>query len=225
MPKTLSALGIRHSAFVVTLPRLYPVLDVDVSVAGGWEPGALARALFDGGARLIQLRAKTLTSGLLLDLADRLVEVARPFDARVVVNDRADIARLAGASGVHVGQDDLPAAAARAIVGPDAIVGLSTHTAEQIEAGLRDPVSYLAVGPVFGTATKATGYAPVGLALVRRAAARAGAIPIVAIGGIDLARAADVLAAGAASVAVISDLLTDDPAARVRAYLKALQVL
>jgi thiamine-phosphate pyrophosphorylase len=184
---------------------------------------ALARAFLEGGALLIQLRAKALPSGRLLDLADRLVETARPFGARVIVNDRADVARLAGAAGVHVGQTDLPARAARAIVGPDALVGLSTHSVEEFDAGLRDPVSYLAVGPVFATATKDTGHAAVGLELVRHAAGRAVAIPIVAIGGIDLARAPSVIAAGAASVAVISDLMSGDPAARVRQYLQVLR--
>lgn len=209
----------------MTLPRLYPVLDVELSATRGWDPVVLARAFMDGGAVLLQLRTKALASGLLLDLADRLVDAARPYRARIVVNDRADVARLAAASGVHVGQDDLPAAAARAVVGPDAIVGLSTHNLEQIEAALRDPVSYLAIGPVFGTATKETGYAPVGLDLVRRAAAVASPLPLVAIGGIDLERARAVVEAGAASIAVISDLVTGDPAARVRAYVRALQVL
>lgn len=158
-------------------------------------------------------------SGPLVDLTEQLVALARPYGGRLIVNDRADVARIGGAAGVHVGQDDVDAGAARAIVGADGLVGLSTHTAEQIEAALRQPISYLAVGPVFGTATKDTGYSPIGLDLVRRAAARAGTIPVVGIGGIDLRRAPEVLAAGAAAVAVISDLVTDDPAARVRAYL------
>jgi thiamine-phosphate pyrophosphorylase len=101
-------------------------------------------------------------------------------------------------------------------------VGLSTHTLDQVGAAAGEPVSYIAVGPVFGTATKDTGYTPVGLAMVAAAAARAGALPIVAIGGIDLERAPAVLAAGAASVAVISDLLTPDPSARTRAYMELL---
>jgi thiamine-phosphate pyrophosphorylase len=139
------------------------------------------------------------------------------------VNDRVDLARLSGAAGVHVGQDDIPAAAARAQLGPAAIVGLSTHTVEQIEAALREPVTYVAVGPVFGTRTKATGYAPAGLDLVRAAVARAGGIPVVAIGGITLDRAPDVLAAGASAVAVISDLLSGgDPASRAAAYCRSL---
>jgi thiamine-phosphate pyrophosphorylase len=101
-------------------------------------------------------------------------------------------------------------------------VGLSTHTLEQVEAAASGPVSYIAVGPVFGTTTKDTGYTAVGLELITAAAARAGAVPIVGIGGIDLDRAPAVLAAGAASVAVISDLLTPDPTARIRQYIELL---
>jgi thiamine-phosphate pyrophosphorylase len=198
---------------------LYPLLDVDAAAAHGWMPLDLARAFLDGGARLLQLRAKRLGSGALLELAEGLVALARPYGGRLVVNDRADVARMAGAAGVHVGQEDVPAGAARAIVGSDALVGLSTHTSAQIDAALQNPISYLAVGPVFGTATKDAGYAPVGLELIRYAVAKGGTIPVVGIGGIDLRRAPEVLAAGAAAVAVISDLMTGDPAARVRAYL------
>jgi len=123
---------------------------------------------------------------------------------------------------VHVGQDDLPPAAARAIVGSDAIVGVSTHTSAQIDRALAEPVSYVALGPVFGTTTKATGYEAVGLEMVRAAAERAArrGLPLVAIGGITLATAASVIAAGAASVAVIGDLLaTGDPRAQVQEYV------
>lgn len=179
----------------------------------------MARAFLAGGATLIQIRAKTLESGPFLGLCDAVVAAAAAAGARVVVNDRADLARLSGAAGVHVGQDDLPPAAARALLGPDAIVGYSTHSEAQIAQALREPVSYIAVGPVFGTRTKATGYEAVGLDLVRAARAAAGDMPVVAIGGITLATAASVLAAGATSVAVISDLLAGgDPAARVASY-------
>jgi thiamine-phosphate pyrophosphorylase len=130
---------------------------------------------------------------------------------------------MARAAGVHVGQDDLAPAAARAIVGPDAIVGCSTHTLDQVRAALAAPVSYIAVGPVFGTRTKDTGYRAVGLDAVTAAAAAAGGVPIVAIGGITLETAPSVLAAGAASVAIIGDLLAGpDPAARVAAYRRVL---
>ncbi len=140
--------------------------------------------------------------------------------ARVIVNDRADIARMADADGVHVGQEDLEVEAARAVVGEHAIVGLSTHTREQVDAALSTSASYVAVGPIFTTATKDTGYDARGLDLVAYAAGRGK--PIVAIGGITLERAPDVIAAGAAAVAVISDLLTDDIEQRVRAFVSAL---
>jgi thiamine-phosphate pyrophosphorylase len=203
------------------LPRLYPVVDVELAAVRGWAPVDLSRAFLDGGARLLQLRAKNLDSASLLALADRLVPLARSYDAAVIVNDRADVARMAGAAGVHVGQEDLKARDARRIVGADAVVGLSTHTVQQVEAAMSEPVSYVAVGPVFGTTTKDTGYTAVGLELIA-AASRASALPIVAIGGVDLERAPAVLAAGAASVAVISDLLTPDPTARTRAYIERL---
>lgn len=145
----------------------------------------------------------------------------------VIVNDRADIARLAGADGVHVGQTDLSPADVRRIVGDSAIVGLSTHTREQVDRALQEPVSYVAVGPIYGTATKDTGLAPVGLDLVRYAAAGGAAgvtRPVVAIGGITLERGAAVIGAGAASVAMIGDLVAGDPAARVRTCLQRLGV-
>jgi thiamine-phosphate pyrophosphorylase len=160
-----------------------------------------------------------------LATASAIVQLAHHHHAIVVINDRADIARLAGADGVHVGQEDLAPAAVRALIGDSSIVGLSTHTTEQVDRAVREPVSYVAVGPVFGTSTKATGYEPIGLERVREAArrARARGLPLVAIGGITLENASSVLDAGAASVAVISDLLaTGDPEARVRAFLKAL---
>ena len=154
---------------------------------------------------------------------------ARPLDAIVIVNDRADVALLAGAAGVHVGQDDLPAGAVRAWFPRLTLVGLSTHTQAQIDAAREDAPDYVAVGPVFGTATKATGYDAVGLDLVSYAA-RAGGQgaarterPVVAIGGITLERAPRVIEAGATSVAVISDLLIGgDPARRVRDYVRVL---
>jgi thiamine-phosphate pyrophosphorylase len=194
-------------------------------VAGraGWKPADLARACCEGGARLLQIRAKHLASGPLLELCDDVVRMARSFEALVIVNDRADLAQIAGAAGVHVGQDDLPPADARRLLGPDALVGFSTHTRPQVEAGLREPISYVAVGPVFGTQTKDTGHNAVGLELVSTASRLAGHSPIVAIGGITLQNAASVIQAGAASVAVISDLLvTGNPRERVQAYLQRL---
>jgi thiamine-phosphate pyrophosphorylase len=170
----------------------------------------------------LQLRAKTLASGEFLDLAEAIVEDARAASAQVIINDRADVALLSHAAGVHVGQEDLSPADARAVVGDEVIVGLSTHSEAQIEAALREPISYFAVGPVFGTQTKDTGYDRVGLALIGEAARRSGGIPIVAIGGITIETAHSVITAGATSVAVITDLLAGNPETRVRQYLSVL---
>jgi thiamine-phosphate pyrophosphorylase len=201
---------------------LYAVLDGEVAVRFGWTLDALAEACLAGGARLVQVRAKRISGRELLALTDRIVGEAARVGARVIVNDRPDIASLAGAWGVHLGQDDLPPAAARVVMGTTAVVGLSTHTTAQVEAARLEPIDYLAVGPVFETATKDTGYASVGLDLVRAAAASA-AMPVVAIGGITLDRATDVVRAGAAAVAVITDLFTGgDPESRTRAFVARL---
>jgi thiamine-phosphate pyrophosphorylase len=232
------------------LPRLCPIVDADVAAHAGIAVPDLARAYLAGGARFLQLRAKTTPSGQLLAWCEEIAEAARAVDARLVINDRFDIALLAGVSALHVGQEDLPVAAVRRWMGPDALIGLSTHTPEQIDDALKQPISYLAIGPVFGTTTKATGYEAVGLARVRLAVQRAedvaaaavaaergtdggssggGAaravspLPVVAIGGITIDNARSVIDAGAASVAVIGDLLVGgDPTARVRDFLARL---
>ena len=164
-----------------------------------------------------------MPSGPFLDLSDSLVALARDYQAALIVNDRVDVARLSGAAGVHVGQEDLPPAVAREQLGQAAIVGYSTHSLSQLEAALLEAISYVAVGPVFGTTTKDTGYNAVGLDLVAAAVRMAGPIPVVAIGGVTLDNARSAIDAGAAAVAVISDLVTgSDPEARVKAYLQAL---
>jgi thiamine-phosphate pyrophosphorylase len=203
------------------LPRLYPILDVDLCRARRLDPLAVLEAFLAGGATLIQLRDKSSSTAGRLALADAVVAKAHAAGARIVVNDRADVARLSGADGVHVGQDDLAVDDVRALLGRDAIVGVSTHDAAQIEAAAATTASYLAVGPIYATQTKETGYSSRGLDLIRLAATAG--TPVVAIGGITLERAPDAIAAGAAAVAVISDVLTgDDPAARVRLFLERL---
>lgn len=207
------------------LPPLCAIVDVDAAAKAGWSAADLATAFLAGGAQFLQLRAKGLASGPLLELASGLVELAGASGAIVVVNDRADVARLSGAAGVHVGQDDLPPADVRRILGSDALVGYSTHTIEQIEGAIVEPVDYVAIGPVFGTTSKETGYDAVGLDLVREAAVRVHprGLRLVAIGGITLERAAEVIDAGADVVAVIGDLLaTGDPEARAREYASRL---
>ena len=202
---------------------LYVILDVALAAERGYESVELARRFFDGGARLLQLRAKDASSGQFLEWADGVCAAARECEALVVINDRADIALMAGAGGVHVGQDDMPPEAVRRIAAGPLQVGLSTHTSRQIAAASREPIDYLAIGPVFATGTKDTGYEAVGLGMVAEASRNAARLPVVAIGGITLETAPRVREAGAASVAVISDLLsTGDPAARVREYLNVL---
>jgi thiamine-phosphate pyrophosphorylase len=187
-------------------------------------PLDVARALLGAGAQLIQLRCKTWGSAAFLDLARASVAAANAAGATVIINDRADIAVLSGAHGLHIGQEDLRPADARRVIGDEAMLGLSTHTPAQWEAAVNEPVSYVAIGPVFGTATKDTGYTAVGLGVVAQAvsAAAGRGLPVVAIGGIRRENAASVIAAGAASVAVITDLVRDDPAASCHALLAAL---
>lgn len=193
----------------VTLPRLYAILDVDVCAAAGLAPVDVADAWLDAGVGLIQLRAKALSLGPFQALADHVRARTRAAGALLIINDRADVSALCGADGVHVGQDDLSPADVRRLVGPDAIIGLSTHADGQIAAAVGEPVDYLAIGPVFGTRTKDTGYDAVGLTQVARAAsaAHAAGLTLVAIGGITRQNAAGVFGAGADSVAVISDLI------------------
>jgi thiamine-phosphate pyrophosphorylase len=212
-PRRLSSLN---------LHKLYAIVDVDACARVNRVPLDVGRAFLSAGARLIQIRAKTWGSGAFLELAVTLAEDARAAGATLIVNDRVDVAAIAQL-GVHVGQEDLPAADARALVG-DQLVGLSTHTDAQLQSGIGEPVSYLAIGPVFGTATKDTGYEAIGLETVRRASGivSGAGLPLVAIGGIRLEQAPQVIAAGASSVAVISDLLDGDPEERARAFLRAL---
>jgi thiamine-phosphate pyrophosphorylase len=207
------------------LHGLNAIIDAEAAARAGWTPIDLAKAFLNGGARFLQFRAKSMAAGALLDSAAAIAELAHAAGAILVVNDRADIARLAAADGVHVGQDDVAPAAARRVIGPEPLIGLSTHSTEQLAAAVREPITYVAIGPVFGTTTKATGYDCVGLDMVRAASGSASAagLPLVAIGGITLERAPSVIAAGADAVAVIGDLLgTGDPEARVRAFVDRL---
>jgi thiamine-phosphate pyrophosphorylase len=199
---------------------LYPIIDTAACEARGEDPLGFAAACLRGGARLLQLRVKGGASGAFLDLADALVTAGRPFGATIVVNDRGDIARMAGADGVHVGQEDLSPDDLRRLVGP-LVIGLSTHDERQVDEALASAADYIAVGPIFGTSTKDTGYTARGLELLRYASGRGK--PVIAIGGIDLVRAPEAIGAGAAAVAVISDLFAESVEARVRDYLWTLQ--
>jgi thiamine-phosphate pyrophosphorylase len=202
---------------------LHAILDDDAARAAGWNPADLAASLLGGGVRFIQVRAKHLPSERLLELCDAVIALARPYGAKVIVNDRADVAVMSHADGVHVGQTDLAVAAARELLGANAIVGYSTHSIDQVRIAAGMPLSYIAVGPVFATESKQTGYSPVGLQLVREAVRRAGEKPVIGIGGVTLENAPDVIAAGASGVAVIADLLRGgDPGARAAEFVAVL---
>ena len=204
------------------LPRLYAILDVAAVAARGRDPLDVADAWLQAGIRLIQLRAKNLSMGAMLRLAEPLAEVCQRSRATFVVNDRADVGRLAGADGVHVGQDDLTPSQVLSAFPEARVVGFSTHTIDQLRAALETPATYLAFGPVFGTLSKAQPDPVVGLDGLTSAVRAAEGRPVVAIGGFTLETAPAAIAAGAASVAVIADLLADEPGRRARAWLAAL---
>jgi thiamine-phosphate pyrophosphorylase len=203
---------------VADFPRLYAITDPDAGLSHVEQ----VRAFVGGGARLIQIRDKRAAGRDLYDIVRAALAIARPCGARLIVNDRVDVALAAGADGVHVGQEDLPARAAREILGPDRIVGFSTHTLEQVREASHLPVDYIAFGPVFETATKENPDPVVGVEGIARVRAEV-AGPLVAIGGITLERAPAVLAAGADTVAVIGDLRRGGSIeARVRAFVDTL---
>lgn len=161
----------------------------------------------------------------MLELAVRLSVLCHEAGAMFIVNDRADVARLSGADGVHVGQDDLSPSQARTVLRAEALVGVSTHNSAQLALAIEEPVDYIAIGPVFATSSKERPDPVVGLDGVRaaRATASARALPVVGIGGITIDRAPAVIEAGATCVAVISDLLSEDPEARARTFLRAIR--
>ncbi len=205
-------------AFFAASP-VYPI--VDASLFGDGDPGPVLRALGAAGIRLVQLRGKGMPSGAFVSWVSAGVRAASAHGVRVLVNDRADVALLTGADGVHLGQHDLSARAARRLLGPRAVIGLSTHNREEMRAARREPVDYLAVGPVFETPTKADSAPVVSLEGVRQARRRYEG-PLVAIGGISQSRIRAVLAAGADAAAVISAVSGSSPreiAGRARALL------
>lgn len=192
----------------VEFDRLYAVTDTALA---GCSHEEIVERIISGGGRLIQFREKNLPARDFHQAASACVRRAHEKGARLIVNDRVDIAKLVGADGVHLGQDDMAPKKARAILGPDAIIGFSTHSMEQALEADRLPVDYIAVGPIFRTDTKPEASAgvaggQVGLELLRAVRAAVDK-PLVAIGGITIDNAVEVLRAGAQAVAVISDLL------------------
>jgi thiamine-phosphate pyrophosphorylase len=191
-----------------------------VDSAGGHEPVALAKILLDAGVKLMQLRLKEAGSKDFLTAARAIAGLCREHQAILIVNDRADIAKLADAAGVHVGQEDLPLKEARLLIGAGKLVGVSTHTMEQACAAEREGADYIGFGAIYTGGLKNVRHAQ-GLERLRevRAAVR---VPIVAIGGITASTVPDVLAAGANAAAIISDVVyASDIRAKVQAILSA----
>jgi thiamine-phosphate pyrophosphorylase len=204
----------------LVLPRLYVLLDAGLLKIPAKE---CAKSLVDAGVRLIQYRNKRATGRELFETARELAEYLNPLGVQFIVNDRADVAALVGAGGVHVGQDDLGVEQAREVEGDGKLVGMSTHNAVQFRGALETSADYIAVGPVFATGSKENPDPVVGVGFVRETRGMTDR-PIVGIGGITLERAADVIEAGADSVAIISDILgADDVGKRAREYVDLLE--
>ncbi len=187
------------------LPRVYPILDTESLDAHGISLETAAAAFLEGGAGILQIRHKRHWSRDLFDAAKRVALLCRENGADLIVNDRADFALLLEA-GLHVGQDDLPPRDARKLMGGDAVIGFSSHNVDQLCAAGGEPVDYVALGPVFPTASKRNADRVVGVEAVGRCRALLDK-PLVAIGGITRENALEVLHAGADSVAVIAGLL------------------
>lgn len=190
-----------------SLDPLYAIINLDSNPA----PGPFLKSLLDAGTRTFQVRSKRCSRTSFISFVEHAVGVVRDFEERhqtvctLIVNDNPEVCAECGADGVHLGQHDLSPRDARAIVGRGRLIGLSTHTLAQVEAALDSGADYLGFGPIFSSPTKSGHAAPTGVENLRIVAARSG-LPIVAIGGITAARAPAVFAAGATSVAVISEL-------------------
>ena len=184
---------------------LYAILNLPEA---GTDPSSrinLARSLCAGGTRLFQLRAKNSSAEKILSVAEELLTVLRPAGARLILNDRVDLAMAVGADGVHLGQSDLPPPEARNMAPDGFLIGLSTHTPDQVRAASNQPVDYLGFGPIFPTASKPDAETPQGIAGLR-GVRQLTDLPLVAIGGITVAKAPEVRAAGANAVAMIGAL-------------------
>jgi len=202
---------------MIVMPRLYAVADQTFG-----DPVQLAKALFSGGVQLVQIRDKMATAQTLLAEVEEALKAAPP-GVRIIVNDRSDVARIAGAAGVHLGQGDLAPAFARRALASGQIVGYSTHSLSQALDADKEPVDYIAVGPIFATTTKVNPDPVIGLDRLREICSKV-TKPVVAIGGITLETARDVLSCGATSVAVIGDLLKHgNVAARTRQWMDHLE--
>lgn len=199
--------------------HLYPITDINLS---GLSHAEQVFQLAGAGAKLVQLRDKSTSPLEFFEEAQSAMKVARDCGVKLIINDRVDIAIGLKADGVHLGQNDLPPTAARELLGPDALIGFSTHNHIQAKTASQFPVDYIAIGPVFSTSTKADPDAPVGLEQLRQLRNAIGTIPLVAIGGITVETYESVLIAGANAVAVIGDIwsASQPPSDQVRKFLR-----
>jgi thiamine-phosphate pyrophosphorylase len=196
---------------------LYAILDPGQSK--GRPAIKILTHLLNGGAKIIQLRAKEMTSNEIYRLATEARELARPAGCLLILNDRVDIAVAAQADGVHLGQEDVPLVVARRLMGNEKLIGISTHDLAQAQEAEKAGADYIGFGPIFGTATKETGYSPRGTALLKEIR-KAVKIPIVAIGGITEHNITQVWHAGADAAAIISDIMgAENVAEKVRRIL------
>jgi len=188
----------------IKLPKIYPVTDVQLS---GLSHSEQVERLLAGGASLVQLREKNLPAQAFYAAAAAAVRLARSAGAKIIINDRVDVALALQADGVHLGQSDLPVAAARRLLGDGAVIGYSTHNLEQVRAALRLSIDYLAFGPIFPTNSKQNPDPVAGLNALARVQSLAAPLPVVAIGGINQTNLRAVLDGGANSAAIISAIV------------------
>lgn len=201
------------------LPHIYPIVDTDSLAQRGIVSGDAAQALIDGGARILQFRHKGAYTRDVIQEAEQIATACSRRGVHFVMNDRADLARLFGAT-LHVGQDDLPPRLARKVLGDTLALGYSTHNLKQLREAATEPVDYLAIGPIFGTVSKQNPDPMVGLEVLRELVAN-NTLPLVAIGGITLENAQRLYDVGVSAVALISDLYaTGDTAAALRSRLE-----
>jgi thiamine-phosphate pyrophosphorylase len=201
------------------LPRFYPILDTETAAKRSVNVIDAATQILEGGAAILQFRHKAFWSRDVFETLQQVAEMCQACGVPLIVNDRADLARLVDA-GLHLGQDDLPPSAARVVLGSSAL-GFSTHNEAQLRAAEAEPADYLALGPIFGTGSKVNPDPVVGVEGLRNLRPLTHR-PLVAIGGITRSNARAVLEAGADSVAVIGDLFPEDGdvAGHVREWVK-----
>jgi thiamine-phosphate pyrophosphorylase len=187
-------------------PKIYPITDTRLS---GISHVKQVQKLIDGGAALIQLRDKHASLREFYEQAVECVRIAHDQNVRIIINDRTDIALAAKADGVHLGQDDMPPEKARLLLGESAIIGFSTHSVEQAKRAADLPVDYIAIGPIFATATKQNPDPIIGLDALKAMKEAVGHLPVVAIGGINETNMSSVFDAGSNSVAMIGAIVSD----------------